>query len=169
MTICGSYFNRLYWWRLKHNEATFTMLPLKKWKDIFFYQNIASIWLVCYSRNPDMEQECIKNLYYSIPNYSNEITFSSVYSYLQCRKSTTYESLRECLSNHDNDGDENVKNFMAVLVLSMKWNDLFCHCVNDVKLSHKFSTFAFLSLKHRFHFNAMKLRKRFASIMALNN
>ena len=59
--------------------------------------------------------------------------------------------------------------FMAFLVLSMKGNDLFCRCLNDVTLRHKFSIFALLSLKHRFLFNAMKLRKRVASIMVLNN
>ena len=72
------------------------------------------------------------------------------------------------LSNHDNDGTKNAKkivyltmknnsfarfaqaifisvHFADVIVLSTKWNDLFCNCGDEVSMTN--ANFVFLSLK----------------------
>ena len=56
--------------------------------------------------------------------------------------------------------------FAVVLVLSKKWNDLFCRCVEDVRIWRQIFNFVFSSPKRWFQFD---FRAHFASIMTLNN
>ena len=110
-----------------------------------------------------------------------------------CQSSERLLRLLEAyLSNHDDNGNKNVTNlhiwrwktivlqalhehfsffgrFVDVLVLSTKWNDLFCSCVDDVSIWWQMFNFVFLSLKRWFQFDSRTFRTHFASVMTLNN
>ena len=96
------------------------------------------------------------------------------------------------LSNHDDDGNENLTNlhiwqwknsvfarfaraffifwhFVDVLVLSTTWNDQFCRCVDDVSIWWQMFNFVFLCPKRWFQFNSRIVRTHFSDIMTLNN
>ena len=59
--------------------------------------------------------------------------------------------------------------FVAVLVLSTTWNDLFCSCVDDVSIWWQMFNFVLLCPKRWFQINSRTVRTHFSSIITLNN
>ena len=59
--------------------------------------------------------------------------------------------------------------FEDVLVLSTTWNDLFCSCVDDVRIWWQMFNFVLLCPKRWFQFNSRMIRTNFSSVMTLNN
>ena len=56
-----------------------------------------------------------------------------------------------------------------VVVLSTRWNDLFCSCVDDVSVCWQMLNFAVLFLKRRFQDNSRIVGTHVARVMTLNN
>ena len=59
--------------------------------------------------------------------------------------------------------------FVDVLVLSTRWNELFCRCVNDMSIWWQMFNFVFLCLKRWFQFNSRIVRTHFSSKITFNN
>ena len=56
-----------------------------------------------------------------------------------------------------------------ILVLSTTWNDLFCSCVDDMRIWWQMFNFVLLCPKRWLQFNSRTVRTHFSSIMTLNN
>ena len=59
--------------------------------------------------------------------------------------------------------------FEDVLALFTTWNDLFCSCVDDVRIWWQMFNFVFLCPQRWFQSNSRLVRTHFSSIMTLNN
>ena len=112
--------------------------------------------------------------------------FGIIRSFMPCKR---VPQLLGSLSNHDDDRNKNPTNlpiwqrktvffawcifhfwhFVDVRVLSTTWNDLFCSCVDEVKIWWQMFKFVFSCPKRWFQFNSMIVRTHFSNIMSLNN